>query len=779
MKPNYTHVTITIIAITCLQVAHGNDSIYSENEYQENIMDRQNRGINNNPPERLIFQDLNVKNHQHSIKFLNMLSKVLKNEKYNDSSKKNVLYKHIEQDLIEMFDKENKEIHFGKNFTDQTPRTVSVGLSIDGKKKIVYVNEDDHIASVSVKFCLEERLDTVQSCYNLYRELTRQVFSLENTNAKPTYLPPDERTATLILPIPIRFHPSNQRLYFDIEELPSLSSMVNNGNNCEKVKNTYCFYLDFDMEKAAWCGQAPFTKPIYTNPGISKGLHMLHLVRNNVREYSMFFEVMTPSIKIELGNIYHPSPPSEAGGTPATQEEKKVFNAAKNALVGPSDVVEMECLITIVGGFKPGVHGNICFNMDGEMHCFYNTEYMPNNSSFLHYGKNNTIKKIYIDNDLYDPTTGLAYLNAEQITIKTAVTIPLNGGIKLNPVTVDSKLKYPRKHCVFGILKSYYHDAKAIAISDELCFKSEHPFDMQSRYVDYENKEITLNVGSGIDIHAGESELMWLYDLKLHEWGIYSQNGEDGVLLSILRNLQIGHFYVDSKNIPDELKASKRPNGNRFYVEFGTEDGMECNTRILRERYHWNGLLMDGGHQNDAINLNKEFITAENINDLFRKHNVPETEFDLLIIDIDFNDFWVWKHINHAIYRPRIVIIEYNGNIPINESRVVKRDDKHIWSDSSYCGASLLALQRLGATLGYTLIYAENHGVNAFFIRTDILSNHFNINEMAPVEIEELNKLLSIEHIYRKANYFGKQWWYPDMDPEQMLKEGKEWVWVE
>lgn len=35
MKANYTHVTITIIAITCVatQVAHGNDSIYSENEY--------------------------------------------------------------------------------------------------------------------------------------------------------------------------------------------------------------------------------------------------------------------------------------------------------------------------------------------------------------------------------------------------------------------------------------------------------------------------------------------------------------------------------------------------------------------------------------------------------------------------------------------------------------------------------------------------------------------------------------------------------------------------
>ena len=63
---------------------------------------------------------------------------------------------------------------------------------------------------------------------------------------------------------------------------------------------------------------------------------------------------------------------------------------------------------------------------------------------------------------------------------------------------------------------------------------------MQNRYIDYENQEITLNVGSAIDILAGENELTWLHDLHLHEWGIYSQNGEDGILLSILRNLKIG-----------------------------------------------------------------------------------------------------------------------------------------------------------------------------------------------------------------------------------------------
>tara|TARA_Y100001935_G_C17281180_1_gene497571 strand:- start:1118 stop:1249 length:132 start_codon:yes stop_codon:yes gene_type:complete len=43
---------------------------------------------------------------------------------------------------------------------------------------------------------------------------------------------------------------------------------------------------------------------------------------------------------------------------------------------------------------------------------------------------------------------------------------------------------------------------------------------------------------------------------------------------------------------------------------------------------------MDGGNENDAINLKKEFITAENINELFEKYNVPES-FDLLSIDID------------------------------------------------------------------------------------------------------------------------------------------------
>ena len=32
-----------------------------------------------------------------------------------------------------------------------------------------------------------------------------------------------------------------------------------------------------------------------------------------------------------------------------------------------------------------------------------------------------------------------------------------------------------------------------------------------------------------------------------------------------------------------------------------------CNTRILRERYNWNGLQMDGSNENLEINLRKEW----------------------------------------------------------------------------------------------------------------------------------------------------------------------------
>src|ERR1043166_7356554 len=128
-------------------------------------------------------------------------------------------------------------------------------------------------------------------------------------------------------------------------------------------------------------------------------------------------------------------------------------------------------------------------------------------------------------------------------------------------------------------------------------------------------------------------------DLRGVDKKVYSQNGEDGILASILETIGTT---------------------NKFYVEFGAQDGAECNTRLLREN-GWTGLLMDSQNENPRINLHREFVTAENINTLFSRYCVPE-KFDVLSIDIDFNDHWVGKAIERRC-RPRIVIIEWNCSI--------------------------------------------------------------------------------------------------------------------
>ena len=44
---------------------------------------------------------------------------------------------------------------------------------------------------------------------------------------------------------------------------------------------------------------------------------------------------------------------------------------------------------------------------------------------------------------------------------------------------------------------------------------------------------------------------------------------------------------------------------DKYFVEFGVEDGRQCTTRLLRERQGWTGLMMDGSHFNESINLHR------------------------------------------------------------------------------------------------------------------------------------------------------------------------------
>lgn len=224
-----------------------------------------------------------------------------------------------------------------------------------------------------------------------------------------------------------------------------------------------------------------------------------------------------------------------------------------------------------------------------------------------------------------------------------------------------------------------------------------------------------------------------IQNLNLFERRITSQNWEDGMIHALF---------------------SLIGTTNKFYIEFGAEDGTECNTRQLRKS-GWKGLLMDGSNTNPAISLQQEFITAENIEDLFAKYNVPK-HFDLLSIDIDGNDYWVWKAIEQ--YNPRVVIIEYNACIPYTPSVTIPYSAKFCWDKTDFYGASLSALVKIGSQKGYHLIATDSRGVNAFFVKKDIADKHFLVKNP--------------EEIYRPAMFKGKLGGHPKDT------KGRKWITV-
>ncbi len=136
---------------------------------------------------------------------------------------------------------------------------------------------------------------------------------------------------------------------------------------------------------------------------------------------------------------------------------------------------------------------------------------------------------------------------------------------------------------------------------------------------------------------------------------------------------------------------------NRIAVEFGAKDGTyKSNTSKLRAK-GWRVVLFDSQPESDMVI--QALITPENINDIFAAHGVPDV-FDVLSIDIDGNDLWVWEALRA---QPRIVIIEYNPGLSRDESLTVPYDPDRVWDGSNYYGASVLALCRLGRRKGYTL----------------------------------------------------------------------------
>lgn len=122
-----------------------------------------------------------------------------------------------------------------------------------------------------------------------------------------------------------------------------------------------------------------------------------------------------------------------------------------------------------------------------------------------------------------------------------------------------------------------------------------------------------------------------------------------------------------------------------------------------------------------GLTAKRAFIDSENINELLVNGGMVG-EVGLLSIDIDGNDYWVWKSID--VVNPCIVVIEYNAVFgDLNALTVPYRSDFNrtlAHHSNLYFGASLPALIELGKQKSYTFIGTNKNGSNAFFIRDDL-----------------------------------------------------------
>ena len=243
------------------------------------------------------------------------------------------------------------------------------------------------------------------------------------------------------------------------------------------------------------------------------------------------------------------------------------------------------------------------------------------------------------------------------------------------------------------------------------------------------NKQLNeLKILTGLNLLEGQKDNTNIND---HELKVFSQFGEDGIIDFLIKKI--------------DLKA-------KTFVEFGVEDNEESNTKFLLEAKNWEGLVFDSSQKfietikkkdfywrNNLIAV-KAFITVENIDDLIKK-NFLHKEVGLMSIDIDGNDYWVWKAIES--YKPAIVIVEYNARFGYQKSVTIPYKEKFDriseHHSSIYFGASLAALHKLGKEKGYSLVGTNLNGNNSFFIRDDLIKKNNDIKTFTPEQCYHAN----------------------------------------
>ncbi len=196
---------------------------------------------------------------------------------------------------------------------------------------------------------------------------------------------------------------------------------------------------------------------------------------------------------------------------------------------------------------------------------------------------------------------------------------------------------------------------------------------------------------------------------------VFTTGDEDGILLNIFTKISTTH---------------------KTFVDIGSNDCINSNCANLAFHHNWNGFFIDGnkdilkrgkhiysryfGKWSKRFSFTHAIVTVTNINEILTGI-LSQKEIDLLSIDLDGNDYFIWDKI--TVINPRVVVTEvqiekgnadfipeYNNEFELYESDLPK-------------GASPLSMTKLAEEKGYQLVAANKGCYNLFFVRKDCLKN--------------------------------------------------------
>lgn len=200
-------------------------------------------------------------------------------------------------------------------------------------------------------------------------------------------------------------------------------------------------------------------------------------------------------------------------------------------------------------------------------------------------------------------------------------------------------------------------------------------------------------------------------DLTPFELKAFSQNGEDGVIQEVLRRIGAG---------------------SGTFAEFGIGSGVEGNCVFLAQVLGWRGVFLEGDaaayerlalryEHVPGVTAAQAYVEPATIDEVLPNAGVV-AEPDVLSIDVDGNDYYLWEALTSV--RPRLVVIEYNAALD-PAAQLVQPYSPTGPDGTAFFGASLGALEALGKRKGYRLVHTELAGVNAFFVRQELAGDAF------------------------------------------------------